>query len=128
MLALLTADACGAMCRVDFTPIKGHQNGSNAAGGAGAQVIGEISGGPNTKLAVPIDGLGRAVGFNRVPGNWHDPRAVEVSRKLNVRRSSKRCWKKLQPHRERQGVAIGRRALTFNLQRLRSEGVAVDPA
>jgi len=77
MLTLLTAEACGMMRSVDCTHIKVHQDASNAAGGAGAQAIGKTKGGSNTKLAVIVDGLGRAVGLNLVAGNRHDLRAVE---------------------------------------------------
>ena len=77
MLALLTADACGAIRSVDCTHIKVHQDASNAAGGATAQAVGKTKGSSNTKLAVIVDGLGRAVGLNLVPGNRHDLKAVE---------------------------------------------------
>jgi hypothetical protein len=74
MLTLLTAEACGMMRSVDCAHIKVHQDASNAAGGAGAQAIGKTKGGSNTKLAVIVDGLGRAVGLNLVAGNRHDLR------------------------------------------------------
>ena len=78
VLALLTADACGEIRSVDCTHIKVHQDASNAAGGVEAQAIGKTKGGSNTKLAVIVDGLGRAVGLNLVPGNRHDLKAVEL--------------------------------------------------
>ena len=78
MLALLTADACGAIRSVDCTHIKVHQDASNAVGAAKSQAIGKTKGGSNTKLAVIVDGLGGAVGLNLVPGNRHDLKAVEL--------------------------------------------------
>ncbi len=47
---------------MDCTHIKVHQDASNAAGGPEAQAFGKTKGGSNTKLAVIVDGLGRASG------------------------------------------------------------------
>ena len=76
ILALVSAEACGSIRSVVCTHIKVHQDASNAAGGAGAQAIGRAKGGPNTKLAVVVDGLGRATGLSVAPGNRNDLRAV----------------------------------------------------
>ena len=78
MLALLTADSCGAILSVDCTHIKVHQDASNAVVVAKAQAISKTKGGANTKLAVIVDRLGRAVGLNLVPGYRHDLKAVEL--------------------------------------------------
>jgi transposase len=76
ILALLGMDACGSIRFVDCTHIKVHQHAANAAGGAVAQAIGRTKGGPNTKLAAVVDGLGRATGLSLAPGNRNDLRAV----------------------------------------------------
>ena len=76
MLAILSAEACGTIRSVDCTHIKVHQDASNAAGGAAAQAVGRTKGGPNTKLAAVVDGLGRATGLSLAPGNRNDVRAV----------------------------------------------------
>ena len=78
MLAILNASACGEIRAVDCTHVKAHQDASNAVGGAAAQAIGKTKGGANTKIAVIVDGLGRATGLNLVPGNRNDLRAVTV--------------------------------------------------
>ena len=71
---MVSADACGSIRSVDCTHIKVHQDASNAAGGAGARAIGRAKGGPNTKLAAVVDGLGRATGLSVTPGNRNDLR------------------------------------------------------
>jgi transposase len=76
ILALVSADTCDSIRSVDCTHIKVHQDASNAAGGAVAQAIGRTKGGPNTKLAAVVDGLGRATGLSLAPGNRNDLRAV----------------------------------------------------
>lgn len=76
ILALVSADPCGTIRSVDCTHIKVHQDASNAAGGADAQAIGRTKGGPNTKVAAVVDGLGRATGLSLAPGNRNDLRAV----------------------------------------------------
>jgi transposase len=76
MLEIISTEDCGIIRSVDCTHIKVHQDASNAAGGAAAQAIGMTKGGPNTKLAVVVDGLGRATGLSLVPGNRNDLRAI----------------------------------------------------
>ena len=76
ILTLVGADACGSIRCVDCTHIKVHQHAANAAGGADAQAIGCTKGGRNTKLAVVVDGLGRATGVSVAAGNRNDLRAV----------------------------------------------------
>lgn len=76
LLAILNEDACSAIRSIDCTHIKVHQDASNAAGGAAAQAIGKTKGGPNTKLAAVVDGLGRAIGLNLAAGNRNDLRAI----------------------------------------------------
>ena len=72
MLALLSEDAWGSIRSVDCTHVKVHQDASNAAGGAAAQAIGRTKGGPNSKLAAVVDGLGRATGLSLAAGNRND--------------------------------------------------------
>lgn len=74
--AILSAEACGSIRSVDCVHIKVHQDASNAAGGAAAQAIGKTKGGPNTKLAAVVDGLGRATGLSLAAGNRNDLRAI----------------------------------------------------
>ena len=76
MLAVLTEDAYGAIRCLDCTHIKVHQDGSNAADGRDSQAVGKTKGGLNTKLAVVVDALGRAVGLNLDAGNRHDLKVV----------------------------------------------------
>jgi transposase len=78
MLSILSEDAAGMIRCVDCTHIKVHQDAANAAGGAAAQAIGRTKGGPNSKIAAVVDGLGRAIGLNLVPGNRNDLRAIAV--------------------------------------------------
>ena len=76
ILAQLADDTSDKLRSVDCTHIKVRQAGANAIGGAGAHAIGSTKEGSNTKLAVVVDCLGRAVGLNLVPGNRHDLKAV----------------------------------------------------
>ena len=61
MQALLAAPACGNIRSVDCSQVKTHADGANPAGGQSSQALGRTKGGLNTKIAVVVDGVGRAV-------------------------------------------------------------------
>lgn len=76
MLKLLARKATGELRHLDCSHIKLHQHGANPRGGQEGQAIGRTKGGLNTKLAAVVDGRGRAVALNLVPGPQHDLRAI----------------------------------------------------
>jgi len=77
ILAKLGSAAFGRIRCVDCSHIKVHRDGANPIGGQASQAMGRTKGGLNTKLAAVVDGVGRAVGLNLVPGQQHDLRACE---------------------------------------------------
>jgi transposase len=75
LLAQLSAGAFGRIRSVDCSHIKVHRDGANPIGDQFGQAMGRTKGGFNTKLAVVVDTVGRAVGLNLAPGPQHDLRA-----------------------------------------------------
>lgn len=77
VLALLGHKAKGVLRHLDATHSKGHQHGSNPAGGQQNQAIGRTKGGLHSKLTALVDGRGRALQRHRAPGQRADIRVAE---------------------------------------------------
>jgi transposase len=74
--------AFGEIRSMDCSHVKVHADGSNPRGGQQEQCMGKTKGGMNTKIAVVVDAIGRAVGVALDKGNTADLvacRPVEVA-------------------------------------------------
>lgn len=72
MQTVLSAQVSDNLRSVDCSHVKTHADGANPAGGQLAQALGRTKGGLNTKLAVVVDGVGRAVALSLASGPCND--------------------------------------------------------